>query len=169
MQQTSERIDERRNILEGAGAFRTPVRQAFRQGYRPRWSGEIHHFDKAEGAQVTDTQGRTYDTRLVQPVDARGGDIEIRQRAKAATESAERQRLAPFRPLLVQYMHQKGGSVQLQELGQYMRQQLKMPLAQAGVAKALRTLDFEVYKGERNTYWARLGPEEEPPDAAPAE
>ena len=58
MQETSDRIEERRNVLEGAGAFRTPIRQAFRQGYRPRWSGEIHFFDKAELAQVTDTKGK---------------------------------------------------------------------------------------------------------------
>ena len=69
-QENVRQAAERQEKLEEKGGFRTlkePLAMKRRAGM-PNWSSDVHTVDTVRGNQVRDTEGRTFDARLVLPV-----------------------------------------------------------------------------------------------------
>ena len=65
-----QQAEARREQLEEKGGFRTlkePLAFKRRAGI-PNWSNQVHTVESVKGGTVVDTQGQSYDTRLVLPV-----------------------------------------------------------------------------------------------------
>lgn len=92
------RAETRAEKLENAGGFRTltqPLQFKRRAGI-PNWSTAVHTVQSVRGTAVTDEKGKTFDTRLVLPVNAAsttpvqvftGGSVPRDDRRKATSRA----------------------------------------------------------------------------------
>ena len=120
-------IDKREQKLEKEGAFRVrDVGQGpIQRGYQPRWSSEVHKVDQVTGSHVKDTDGKTFQTRLVLPVPATSAEVgvpEYLRRGSAQIDAVRRAKLASIHEPLTRWLvRQPNHKAQLSQAGTYLR------------------------------------------------
>lgn len=123
----AEQVEKTGGKLEKEGAFRVkdltdgPVRR----GYKPRWSSEVHKVDQVTGSLVKDTEGKTFQTRLVLPVPATSAEVgvpEYLRRGSAQIDAVRRAKLASIHEPLTRWLvRQPNHKAQLSQAGTYLR------------------------------------------------
>ena len=96
--------------MEATGAFRTLLQPtAFkRRAGVPNWSSEVHTVAQATPAQVTDSKGNKFDTRLVLPVSSVSSAVQDAPQGAAPRDGRRRQATQRFVPELMQIVMRAG-------------------------------------------------------------
>jgi transposase InsO family protein len=108
--ENAQQAQERKRKLEATGAFRTLLQPtAFkRRAGVPNWSKEVHTVAEATPAQVTDTKGDKFDTRLVLPVSSASSAVQDAPRGTAPRDAQRRTATQRFVPELMQIVLRAG-------------------------------------------------------------
>ena len=108
--ENAEQAQERKRKLEATGAFRTLLQPtAFkRRAGVPNWSSEVHTIAQVTPAQVTDTKGNKYDTRLILPVASASSAVKAVPAGTAPREAQRRIAMQRFVPDLMQMVMRAG-------------------------------------------------------------
>ena len=96
-------IKKRSDALEKTGTFRSevPPPKGFRRGHQANFSGDVHKVETIEpGGRVTDTKGKSYQTKFAKPVDSDSKSIVVPATAKPGAgdmkTSKQRELMQPF-------------------------------------------------------------------------
>ena len=108
--ENAEQAQERKRKLEATGAFRTLLQPtAFkRRAGVPNWSSEVHTVAGATPAQVTDSNGKKFDTRLVLPVSSASSAVQAVPTGTAPRDAQRRTATQRFVPDLMQMVMRAG-------------------------------------------------------------
>ena len=138
--ENAEQAQERKRKLESTGAFRTLLQPtAFkRRAGVPNWSSEVHNVADATTAQVTDTKGNKFDTRMVLPVSAVSSAVQAAPRGTAPRDAQRRDATKRFLPQLLDIVMRAGSG--------------GMTLALAGRTMAAKQDFSRVLKEQRMTF-----------------
>ena len=156
-----ERRDKK---VEEMGAFRTmegETRAGFRRSFKVLWSGDAHQVAKVEAGKVTDTEGNTYQSRLVFPVPKSSRTMEVpdlARRGSANTNAAKQARLQPFIKPVEARLRRNGGKEKSWTLAKYIREDLGMEV-KGTLTQNLRLMGFKTYVDSNNESWVALADE----------